>query len=307
MLTSGNHQGDVALREELGISSLLLKPIKQSDLLEAMMDALGAPLRGEIRPAQESPLEENMRRLRILLAEDNAVNQKLAIRILEKRGHAVEVSADGVGALATLDSGSFDLILMDVQMPNMDGFEATAAIRAREESTGGHIPIIAMTASAMTGDRERCLEAGMDGYISKPIQQTDLLRIVEKSVPPTVAVEGADQPDEAVIDKARVLDRLGGDDELLRDVVALFIEECPNQLANVSKAVELGDSGALERDAHTLKGSLSIFGAAQAVDAANRLEEMGRDGNLADASEVFVNLSAEVERLMADLSALSYS
>ena len=183
MLTSIGQKGDAARCRQLGIAAYLMKPARQSELLETLCRVLGKS------SAAESPalitrhtLREERSRLQILLAEDNAVNQTLAVRLLEKRGYVVTVVGDGRAALTALDKQTFDLILMDVQMPEMDGFQATAAIRAREQSDGRHIPILAMTAHALKGDQERCIAAGMDGYVSKPIRTADLFAAIESAV-----------------------------------------------------------------------------------------------------------------------------
>jgi CheY-like chemotaxis protein len=177
MLTSAGEPSDVAACQALGIDSHLLKPIKQSDLLTALLNTLDRARRPERKPASALP---RGRSLRILLAEDNAVNQKLGVRLLEKRGHSVVVVSTGTEALRQLGENRFDAVLMDVQMPEMDGLEATRSIRQREAETGGHVPIIAMTAHAMKGDRERCLAIGMDAYISKPIQPAELYETVDR-------------------------------------------------------------------------------------------------------------------------------
>jgi two-component system, sensor histidine kinase and response regulator len=180
MLTSAGHVGDAARCRELGISAYLVKPVRQGELLEAICALLQkAPQEKQERLVTKHTLREDRNHARILLAEDNVVNQKLALRLLEKRGFAVTVAGDGRAVLAELEKGTFDVILMDVQMPEMDGFEATAAIRAKEKSTGGHIPIVAMTAHALKGDQERCLAAGMDGYVSKPIRTNELFTTIE--------------------------------------------------------------------------------------------------------------------------------
>ncbi|HLZ11031.1 MAG TPA: response regulator [Candidatus Acidoferrum sp.] len=185
MLTSAGLRGDAARCRELGIHAYLPKPVKRADLLDAIRLAFGAQKQ---QPGSASLITvHSMRtqiggRLKILLAEDNTVNQKLAVRLLEKRGHAVVVAETGQAALECIEKEPFDLILMDVQMPVMDGLEATAAIRTREKQSGKHIPIIAMTASAMVGDKERCTEAGMDGYVSKPIQTKELFAVIEGCV-----------------------------------------------------------------------------------------------------------------------------
>jgi CheY-like chemotaxis protein len=183
MLTSAGHRGDAARCQELGVAAYLLKPIRQSELREAIARVLGArehegaiPLitRFSLHDARDPAAF-----LHVLLAEDNAVNQRLAVRLLEKRGHRVSVACNGREALNALEKETFDLVFMDVQMPEMDGLEATAAIREREKNTGLHQPIIALTAHAMKGDREKCLTAGMDGYLTKPIRPADLDEILE--------------------------------------------------------------------------------------------------------------------------------
>jgi CheY-like chemotaxis protein len=181
MLSSGGQRGDAQRCKQLGIAAYLVKPILQAELLEVVLAVLGSRT-DAAEPAQLIPnhsLRKGSRPLRILLAEDNVVNQRLAMRMLEKQGHTVVIAGDGVKALAELERARFDVVLMDVQMPLMDGVEATAAIRKEERSTGQHIPIIAMTAHAMLGDRQRFLASGMDGYVSKPIHTQELFTAIE--------------------------------------------------------------------------------------------------------------------------------
>jgi signal transduction histidine kinase/DNA-binding response OmpR family regulator len=181
MLTSAGHLGDAVRCRELGISAYLVKPIRQGELLDAICQLLDGKAQQKPEPlVTRHTLREEKRRIRILLAEDNAVNQTLAVRILEKRGYAVTMAPDGRAAVDAFLTGGFELVLMDIQMPRMDGFEATAAIREREKLTGGHIPIVAMTAHALVGDQERCLASGMDGYVSKPIRTSELFGTIEK-------------------------------------------------------------------------------------------------------------------------------
>jgi len=185
MLSSAGQRGDATRCRKLGVSAYLTKPIKQSELLQAILTVLGTS------PTQQPPPEvvtrhsvrEGRFSLRILVAEDNAVNQKLAERLLQRRGHTVIVVDNGRKVLEALQQQSFDLILMDVQMPEINGFEATAAVREKERETGGHLPIIALTANAMKGDRERCLEVGMDGYVAKPIRAQELFEAIENIIP----------------------------------------------------------------------------------------------------------------------------
>jgi CheY-like chemotaxis protein len=183
MLTSAGHQGDLARCRELGVNSYVTKPLRQSELLDAVMIALGRAVQvPEAEPSASSASEQG-RRLRILLAEDNPVNQKLAVGILTKRGHLVRVAQNGREAVEACEAGSFDLVLMDVHMPEMGGFEATGMIRQRERIHGGHLPIVALTARAMTGDRDRCLEAGMDDYLAKPVKFADLAETIKRWLP----------------------------------------------------------------------------------------------------------------------------
>jgi CheY-like chemotaxis protein len=186
MLTSAGHRGDAVRCQELGVAAYLLKPIRQSELREAIARVLGAKeQKGAIPLVTRYSLQDArdpLSSLRVLLVEDNAVNRILATRLLEKRGHRVVLAANGREALDALENQSYDLVFMDVQMPEMDGIEATLAIREREKTSGNHQPIIALTAHAMKGDRERCLDAGMDGYLSKPIRPQDLEEILEKYV-----------------------------------------------------------------------------------------------------------------------------
>lgn len=181
MLTSAGHLGDAARCRELGISAYLVKPIRQGELLDAICQLLDGTARKQPEPlVTRHTLREEKHRIRILLAEDNAINQTLAVRLLEKRGYSVTVAPDGQAAVEAFQMGGFELVLMDIQMPGMDGFQATAAIREREKLTGGRIPIVAMTAHALVGDQERCLTSGMDGYISKPIRTSELFATIER-------------------------------------------------------------------------------------------------------------------------------
>ena len=254
------------------------------------------------------------------------VNQRLAVRTLERHGHTVVVADNGIEALAALERETFDLILTDVQMPEMDGFELTAAIREQEQSTDGHITIIAMTAHAMKGDRERRLAAGMDGYISKPVQVQELLAAIVSLAPahvrpvdkaqgdgaapaaPGRAVEA--EPAEPVFDRDVALDRVEGDLELLQEIVGIFFEETPALLGQIKAAIANRDARALERAAHTLKGSVGTCGARAAAAAALRLEMMGRGGGqgqalpLQDAEAAYAELEREIGRLEPALAAL---
>jgi two-component system, sensor histidine kinase and response regulator len=308
MLTSAGQRGDVSRCGDLGIAVYLIKPIRQSELMEAILSALGKAAGHDRAPViTRHTLRENRRKLRILLAEDNSVNQLIAVRILEKRGHHVTVAANGREAVAASQQSRFDLVLMDLQMPGMDGFEATAAIRQQEASSGTRLPIIALTAHAMATDRERCLAAGMDGYIAKPVKGEDLIETVERlgqhAAAPTA--EAAPKPDEQEpIDTAAALTHVEGDVQLLKDLIALFLEELPEMMANLGAAVRAADSGAIERAAHKLKGSVGNFAARPAFTAALNLEILGREGRLPETGAAWDELTTEVMRLQSAMANL---
>jgi PAS domain S-box-containing protein len=308
MLTSAGQRGDAARCRELGIAAYLTKPIKQSELLDAIIAICchASPLEKPQALVTRHLIREYRRRLRILLAEDNLINQKLTVRMLEKQGHQVVVTNNGREALSALDREPFDLVLMDMQMPEMDGFEATAAIRAKEKTTGKHIPIIALTAHAMKGDRERCLAAGMDAYVSKPIQLRELSEAIEN----LFGRGNGKRNGEAIssvgeaFDRAKALEAVGGDQELLREVAALCIESAPEHLSQIQAAIAGRDCRALERAAHTLKGMVSNFGARAAQEAALSLEMMGRRQDLTCVEDAFATLELELRRLAEALRPL---
>jgi len=322
MLTSGDQPGDVARCEKLGIASYLMKPIKQSELFDALVMALGITAL-EDEEAQEAAQRPVLPPLKILLAEDSLVNQKLAVAVLSKHGHDVVVTNNGREALAALESQHFDLVLMDVQMPEMDGFEATAEIRAAGRRTGRHVPIIAMTAHALKGDRERCLEAGMDEYVAKPIHAKQLFETIEA----VLAAPAGPTTDEGVSDKEvtatdakatspaalasgqgpaldwpGALAAVGGDREALAGVVEAALEECPARLEALRQAIARQDAPALRLAGHALKGALRYFGQTPVYERAAALEQLGRDGDLEGAPRVLAALEAEMPRLMAALS-----
>lgn len=321
MLDSTDQPRDIARCRDLGAAAHVVKPITPSELWNAMMVALGKgglaaePERG--RNETGSSGSATGRRYRVLLAEDNAVNQMLAVRLLETEGHSVSVAGNGLQALAALEQGSFDLVLMDVQMPEMDGLEATAAIRKQEQVSGRHIPIIALTAHAMKGDRERCLAAGMDEYLSKPIQAEGLFSIIAR-----LLVEPADAASQSFVDpstfdlrplastlespfeKGELLKRVGGDVGFMQEIVGLFLKESRIRIGEIREAIEQGDTSALVKAAHTLKGAVGVFGARRSVEAALRLEQLGRAGDLIRAGEGFRDLEAAIADLLPALETL---
>jgi two-component system sensor histidine kinase/response regulator len=254
-----------------------------------------------VAPVERSPvvtrhsIRESRRRLRVLLAEDNVVNQKLTVQLLQKQEHTVVAVSNGQEALAALAQQPFDLILMDVQMPIMDGLEATAAIRERERPSGLHVPIIAMTAHAMQGDRERCLAIGMDGYVTKPMKAADLYAAIapllhEASAPAQPAVEPP-------IDLSAALSTVDGDKVLLMDIIGVFLQDYPTCLQELRDAINAGDELRIERTAHSLRGAVSNFVAQTAYALAYELEIMGRRAELDRAPMVLQQLERELERI----------
>ena len=315
MLSSAHRPEDAGHAKTLNVFKCLNKPITQSILLNGITMALGTTRAdGEPHDTLTADRPAEFEPLRILLAEDGLVNRKVAVNLLEKRGHNVTAALNGREAVDLWSEGDFDVILMDVQMPVMDGFEATAAIRRQEEGKCGHIPIIAITAHAMDGDRQRCLAAGMDDYVSKPFQPAALFDAVEKVRAPvpdeaqlvaaasnrelkSSPVQVNDQP--LAYDREAALVNVGGSDELLREIIEIFLVECPKQLTQIKQASQRGDLEALTRAAHTLKGSVSMFAAEQTAVAAGRIEQMGRDGNLREYDEAWAELQGCVGELVA--------
>jgi len=302
MLSSADLTGDAARSRELGVDLHLIKPVSQAELLEALLMALGTARSATPQPADSG---ESMPRLRVLLAEDNVVNQRVAVRLLERKGHEVVVAADGMAALAAHEAGRFDLVLMDLHMPEMGGFEATALIRQREALSGSHTPIVAMTARAMKGDRERCLEAGMDGYIPKPVSEDALWMAIKAAVATSASapevtgnVRLSECGDErALLDQEWLLARVGGDAGLLSELVDLFLLEYPRLLDTLGEAVTKEDAPTLIEAAHALKGSLAYFGDSAALEAVSQLEAMGNTGNLVDSPRALDRLVVELDRL----------
>jgi CheY-like chemotaxis protein len=303
MLSSAGRREDAERCRALGVAAFLGKPIRQSTLLDAILTALAPAAREAGRAVREAEPAPHPSRpsLRLLLAEDNAVNQRLAVSLLEKRGHRVVVAGNGREALAALAEQAFDAVLMDVQMPELDGFEATASIRAREQGSGAHIPIIAMTAHAMKGDRERCLAAGMDGYVAKPLDPKELFLALEgvASPSPSVAAE-ASAVALVAFDRSAALARVD-DEELLGKLVELFLDECPKGMAEIRRGITERDAEAVERAAHNLKGAAAVFSAEPACRAAERLEAIGRDQNWAEAEPALRTLEDAVASLQRAL------
>jgi PAS domain S-box-containing protein len=258
----------------------------------------------ESRNGQDAP----KRKMRILLAEDNSVNQRLAVRLLEREGHSVTIAASGQEAVDLFELRPFDLILMDVQMPGLSGLQATACIRDKERASGGHVPIAAMTAQAAESDRMRCLESGMDAYVTKPVHVPALLRMIESigagenSMKTELAGEGTPVETQLrQLDESLALSRVGGDVELLKEVIGLFLDDYPGTFEKIKTAVAARDATALEQQAHSLKGSVSTFGANRAFEAAFALEKQGRTKDLSGVQEGLCELEQALVALRPEL------
>jgi CheY-like chemotaxis protein/HPt (histidine-containing phosphotransfer) domain-containing protein len=255
-----------------------------------------------LRPAEDAPAQAaSAAGAHVLVVEDNAVNQRVIEAMLGKRGYAVDCAGNGREALAMLAVGSYGLVFMDCQMPEMDGYEATAALRAREGGRGARLPVVAMTAHAMKGDRERCLAAGMDDYLSKPLRPEQLDAVLERRLGAPGAVAPASpepDPSQALVDEARV--RVFRDDypEIVEQLVALFVDSTPPLLDELRTGAESGDGDAVRRAAHKLKGSCQNIGAGRMAARAARLE---RDASAAPAQleDLELTFTATCEALRA--------
>jgi CheY-like chemotaxis protein/HPt (histidine-containing phosphotransfer) domain-containing protein len=312
ILSSSARPMDRARMRELGISALLTKPVQPSELLDAVLNTLNPTTSSEIQqqPSARLPQGEGMK---ILLAEDNAVNRILAKKLLEKHGHTVVLAENGREALRALELEAVDLVLMDLQMPLMDGLDAIAAIRSKEQGTPVHLPIVALTAHAMKGDRERCLAAGADDYLTKPIHAPALFRALEKirtanfTEPPAVETLpnfAAMAPSQS-LDIADALQRVEGDSDLLEEIAHIFADECAKTMPEIRDALDRPDAHQLEQLAHRLKGSSSNLGARLLAQAAGELELMARAGDVRSARLHFPTLEAEVSKLLVELEAIS--
>ncbi|HUE87928.1 MAG TPA: response regulator [Vicinamibacterales bacterium] len=303
LLTSIASPQDVVRCRKLGIDAYLTKPVKHSDLLDALMTAFGVSTRRP--PSTPRPAPRRGGPLRILVVEDNLVNRKLVTRLLQKRGHRITAVDNGRAAMKAVTSPigpQFDVVLMDVQMPEMNGLEATAAIRHHEQGEGTHVPIIALTAHAMPADRERCLAAGMDGYLAKPIDVEELIALVEASAdghepPPAGAPVGSSAGQRLVFDEQAALAHAGGDRRLLTEVIAFFQSDSPATLRRIDRAIKRTDAEALRHAAHALKGALATVGSPAGREAAMALEQAGRSGNLRAARELYATLHQTIVAL----------
>jgi PAS domain S-box-containing protein len=337
LLTSDVMSGDLARCRTLGVARHLIKPFTPSELLNAVLLALGQA--GEpATPLQPAARDASAKRLHVLVAEDNAVNQRVITRLLEKMGHIPIVTFNGQEAVEAYESRPFDVALMDVQMPVMDGLAATQAIRESEARHPGRrrLPIMALTAYAMRGDRERCLAAGMDDYLTKPVKPDELAaalnrllgdeHVAANPTPPAaqerrrgrargVAARAENAPapadgephgdaaPEAGFDLTAALNYVGGDRALLDELLGIFVEDAPVRMDAIRKAIASGETVELTREAHTLKGSLKVIGATTASGLAQGLEALAREGNMSEAEKLGAALEREMDRLMQSLVA----
>jgi PAS domain S-box-containing protein len=310
MLTSAGRAEEVARRQRADIDAFLTKPIKHSDLLDALAGIFGIATRHPItEPAVKRAGVRPLRPLHVLVAEDNPVNRRLVTTLLRKRGHvvkAVENGREAVDAIEVSGSAPFDLVLMDIQMPEMGGFEAAQVIRDKEKDGRRRVPLVALTAHAMQGDRERCLAAGMDGYLSKPVEVDELIAAVERFGGGGASSHSARQTvasADVVFDQRAALEYSGGDRRLLEEVIGIFRADYPKSLSRIDRALERRDGEALRLAAHGLKGAIATIGATAGRQAAAALEQAARAGDFDEAQGIRVRLHQEIERLEEALAA----
>jgi two-component system, sensor histidine kinase and response regulator len=316
LLTSVGRTGDPERCRRIGIDAYLTKPVKHSDLLDTLASLVGVSTRQKrAGPTAHRAARAPRRPLRILVAEDNPVNRKLVTTLLRKRGHTVKAVENGREAVASTERGGprgFDVVVMDLQMPEMGGLEATQAIRALERPTARRLPIVALTAHAMQGDRARCLEAGMDGYLSKPIDVDELIATVESfgggSDDTKPSRDGPAHVATPVFDEQAALGYTGGDRRLLARVAALFRSDRSSTLRRIERAVQERNGEALRTAAHALKGAIATLGAPAGRAAAAALEEMGRANQFDDVERAYARLCDEIallDRALAEAGLVS--
>ena len=310
ILTSAGQRGDAKKFKDLGCSAYLTKPVRQSQLLDALAEALvevEKPEKEAEKPSRPDIITRHSlgeglaRSARILLAEDNMVNQKVAIRILEKGGHRIDAVANGKEALEALNRVQYDIVLMDVQMPEMDGYAATQEIRS-PQSAVRNIPVIAMTAHAMKGDREKCLAAGMDDYIAKPVKPKELLEIVQRwackqIIHPVVENDKPRASTNVPVDMKYLQEITDGEKDFEREISILFLEDTMKHLSGLKKAIDEENASTLEREAHTIKGAGLNIGANKLGELALALEKKGGSGSFEDAENMLVKLELEFQRV----------
>ncbi len=317
LLTSEDQPGNLARQRELGIAAAAMKPIQQEELLDTIQRVLSRPAgdgaTGNVEPSSVTPSPPHpftpspSRPLRVLLAEDNDLNQQVVQHFLARQGHTVQVARDGREALDALERDRFDLLLLDVHMPELDGFRVIEAVRRGERTTGRHLPVVALTARSMRGDRERCLQAGMDEFLAKPIRRQELFDTIERvlvgrAVAETVPTEAL--PSDGLLDTATLLTACDGDATLLARMIAVFQAGAPAQLATVAAAVRSRDAAAVRESAHKLRGLVSAF-SSDAAAIALHLEQAAAAGRLDGMAEQLATLAAMIRDLAPLLTGLS--
>lgn len=308
VLTSGGQLGDIRRCKQLDVCAHLVKPVKHSDLLDGVLLAIRGHSKVHRVPVDIDKFEADTdRSLKILLAEDSKPNQRLALGLLAKWGHQVEVADNGLIAVEKWKANQFDVILMDVQMPNMDGLEATKRIRELENNSGERIAIVAMTAHAMKGDKERCLAVGMDGYLTKPIRKPELFAALEGlgNDEPAVPVEQGESSS-SVIDWTTALDLVGGDEGLFREVLAAAVEENQELLEQIDEAIAARDSVTAKRLAHTIKGGARAIAAEETAEIAASMEARFHDGDLEAGGQQMQDLRDAIAQLVEAVIARGY-
>jgi len=315
MTSSTGLRGDASRCRQSGIAAYLRKPLNRSVLLQAISEAVARPPETDTTDLiTRHSLRESRRHLRVLLAEDNPVNREYAAVLLGKWGHEVVCAENGKEVLTLLEDKPFDLILMDLQMPIMDGVEAAAAIREKEKATGRHVPIIAITADVMSRTHQKALKAGMDDYITKPIRSEQLSETIEKLLvrrhasaadgPQAARSEPAGPPAGKDIDQTDLLRRIGGNQQALQNIVTVFLESYPQILLEIRRDITRCDGEKLRRAAHKLKGSISLFGHRGALDAVIKLENAARGDRFETAQAAYKQLEQELTQLRKTLEAI---
>jgi signal transduction histidine kinase/CheY-like chemotaxis protein len=306
LVTADNYPEDAAQYQKLGSVTQLGKPVKKSELLRLILSTLGSPPTEQIEAKSTiAALQRTSKSLRVLVSEDNPVNQKAVVGMLRKMGHVPKVAFDGQEALSMLSREAFDLVLMDIQMPLMDGVTATRKIRESERESGSRIPIIAMTAHATTEYQQKCLESGMDGYLSKPANSQQLAAAIAFVLSKSNVIDPASNSPSSALggwDPEKTRMRLGGDESLLDQIIALFLEENPKQMAILKQAIAHADSEIIVRIAHTMKGELACLEIPIAAEWACKLEENGRNGIFENANVALSSLEAELAKVITEMN-----
>jgi CheY-like chemotaxis protein/HPt (histidine-containing phosphotransfer) domain-containing protein len=316
MLSSADATQDLERVRSCGALTHLRKPVKRADVIRVLRCLIESksPATANRRAERRAVPISGPTGLHVLVVEDNPFNQKVSTMKLERWGHRVKVVSSGKEALAALAENAFDIMLADVQMPDMDGYELTAAVRNWESSTERRLPIVAMTAHAMKGIRERCLAAGMDDYVSKPIRDEELLAAIRRTVPArqefledTSNLQKQDTgelmpPREAALDEAAILDRVGGNREVLQQLIGVFYQDCNNYMDQLKAAIKRGNAQEVRSLAHTIKGMVSFFGVKSATNAAVKVEQAGIREELSAANQLFGALARELSQFEACLS-----